>query len=129
MEVTKIFTFDSSHRLNNRKWSKEKNQEVYGKCNNLPSHGHTYILHVTVSGDIDESGMIINFVELSKIVKEHIIEKLDHQFLNPILGGITTCERTLPWIWSTLEEYISNDEKNEMKNETKKSPTKRNKNK
>ena len=55
--ITKIFSFDSSHRLDNPDLSEEENKKVFGKCNNLPSHGHSYKLFVTVSGE-EENGMI-----------------------------------------------------------------------
>lgn len=68
--VTKIFTFDAAHHLPFHK----------GKCKNL--HGHTYKLEVTVGGELDENGLVIDFGDLKKIVSENIIEKYDHKNLN-----------------------------------------------
>lgn len=94
LEVTKVFTFDSAHNL----------KEYKGKCERL--HGHTYRLEVTVKGKKDEEGMVIDFSDLKTIVKSKIIDKLDHAYLNDVLGFNTTCENMLTWIWRTLSEHL-----------------------
>jgi 6-pyruvoyltetrahydropterin/6-carboxytetrahydropterin synthase len=87
--ISKEFTFDAAHQLVN----------YNGKCENL--HGHTYKLRITLTGDIDKSGMIIDFNLIKKIVEEKIIEKLDHNFLNNIVAQ-PTAENILLWIWQEL---------------------------
>ena len=53
--------FNAAHRLHNPSWSDEKNQQVFGKCNNPNYHGHNYHLEVWVSGEIDqETGYLID---------------------------------------------------------------------
>lgn len=94
MRVTKIFTFDSAHNLAN----------YHGKCEEL--HGHTYKLEVTVEGHPDEEGMVLDFVKLKEIVNEKIIKKLDHKYLNEVLGFNTTSENILLWMWKELEEEL-----------------------
>lgn len=109
--ITKEFSFDSSHRLHDPEISDERNRLLFGKCNNLPSHGHTYKLFVTISGPI-KHGMMINFSELKKIVNEHIIEEYDHYFLNNCLslkGKITTCEVMVDIIFEKLQNLLSKD--------------------
>jgi len=69
MQITKIFTFDSGHRLSNYE----------GKCKRL--HGHTYRLEITVSGDVDYKGMVMDFGDLKTIFKEHIDSKFDHKLM------------------------------------------------
>ena len=73
MKITKIFTFDSSHMLDGHD----------GKCQNL--HGHTYKLEITVSGSPIEGGakdgMVMDFSDLKRTVKQHIIEPFDHAFI------------------------------------------------
>lgn len=90
MLVTKLFTFDAAHKLTN----------YYGKCERL--HGHTYTLEVTLEGDIHSNGMVIDFVVLKRIVKRHVLEKLDHQYLNDVLEN-PSAERMAEWIWKQLE--------------------------
>ncbi|MBT6068431.1 6-carboxytetrahydropterin synthase QueD [Candidatus Peregrinibacteria bacterium] len=90
MKVSKEFDFEAAHFL----------PHYHGKCERL--HGHSYKLIVTVEGDIEpESGMVIDFVILKKIVKERIIEKLDHYLLNDLMEN-PTAENTIVWMWEQL---------------------------
>ena len=76
--LTKIYSFSAAHRLNNDKFSKEKNIEIFGKCNNPNGHGHDYYLELTVAGKIsDKTGMIIHLDDLDEVANS-IIEPLDH---------------------------------------------------
>jgi len=105
MTVTKSFEFDGAHKLGNSGWSEEKNREVFGKCCNL--HGHRWTLYVTVKGFIDvDTGMVINFSDLSRIVKENVIEVLDHKYLNDFIV-LPTCENILTDIWNILKPKLS----------------------
>lgn len=75
--------FNAAHRLHNPHWSEEKNREVFGKCNNAHYHGHNYELIVEVTGEIDpETGYLIDMKVLSDLIKEHVLDKFDHQNLN-----------------------------------------------
>ncbi|WP_291728538.1 6-pyruvoyl trahydropterin synthase family protein [Bernardetia sp.] len=75
--------FNAAHRLNNPKWSAEKNQEIFGKCNNEYYHGHNYNLIVQVTGEIDpETGYVVDMKWLSDLIKEHIADRFDHKNLN-----------------------------------------------
>ena len=80
--ITKKFEFSASHRYWNEDWSKEKNEEIFGKCTSPYGHGHNYELHVTISGRVDQNtGMIINLSDLKKHVNE-VVKSFDHKFLN-----------------------------------------------
>ncbi len=75
--------FNAAHRLNNPNWSDEKNERVYGKCNNFNYHGHNYELIVQVTGEIDaETGYVIDMKVLSDIIKQEVLDKFDHANLN-----------------------------------------------
>lgn len=75
--------FNAAHRLNNPNWSEEKNERVYGKCNNYNFHGHNYDLVVRVIGEIDpESGYVMDMKLLGDLIKEEILDKFDHKNLN-----------------------------------------------
>ena len=75
--------FCAAHRLNNPGWSEEKNCAVFGKCNNPNFHGHNYELHVKVTGEpASDTGFVIDLKYLSDLIKETVIEKLDHKNLN-----------------------------------------------
>jgi 6-pyruvoyltetrahydropterin/6-carboxytetrahydropterin synthase len=75
--------FNAAHRLNNPHWSDEKNERVYGKCNNYHFHGHNYDLVVQVTGEIDpETGYVMDMKVLSDLIKTEVLEPFDHKNLN-----------------------------------------------
>ena len=75
--------FNAAHRLNNPNWSDEKNERVYGKCNNYNYHGHNYDLIVQVTGEIDpETGYVMDMKVLSDLIKTQVLDKFDHKNLN-----------------------------------------------
>ncbi|AFL84575.1 queuosine biosynthesis protein QueD [Belliella baltica DSM 15883] len=69
LSITKIFTFEAAHRISDHD----------GACSQL--HGHSYSLHVTVSGDDLKKDMLLDFKDLKKIVQEEVIEVFDHALL------------------------------------------------
>ena len=75
--------FNAAHRLFNPAWSEEKNQQVFGLCNNPNYHGHNYELIVKVVGVPDpETGYVIDLKILSDIVKSEVLDRFDHKNLN-----------------------------------------------
>ena len=75
--------FNAAHRLNNPNWSDEKNERVYGKCNNFNYHGHNYDLIVQVTGEIDpETGYVMDMKLLSDLIKTEVLDPFDHKNLN-----------------------------------------------
>ncbi len=75
--------FNAAHRLHNPNWTSEKNESVFGKCNNPNFHGHNYELIVQVVGEVDpETGYVIDMKVLGALVKELILDRFDHKNLN-----------------------------------------------
>ncbi len=75
--------FNAAHRLHNPAWDEEKNNLVFGKCNNPNFHGHNYELVVKITGKPSaDTGFVIDLKHLSEIIKKNVLEKLDHQNLN-----------------------------------------------
>src|SRR6476659_1986811 len=75
--------FNAAHRLHSPAWSNEKNQSVFGKCNNPNYHGHNYDLVVKVTGVPDPgTGYVIDLKMLSDLIAEHVLVKFDHKNLN-----------------------------------------------
>jgi 6-pyruvoyltetrahydropterin/6-carboxytetrahydropterin synthase len=75
--------FNAAHRLFNPKWDNEKNDQVFGKCNNPNYHGHNYELEVKLIGEPDpETGYVYDLKKLSDLIKENVLEKFDHKNLN-----------------------------------------------
>jgi 6-pyruvoyltetrahydropterin/6-carboxytetrahydropterin synthase len=75
--LTKKYHFCASHKYGNDSWSEEKNLEVFDKDYN--THGHNYILEVSVTGPIDPgSGWLVDLYTLNNIVKNKVVNILDH---------------------------------------------------
>jgi 6-pyruvoyltetrahydropterin/6-carboxytetrahydropterin synthase len=103
--------FAAAHRLHRDDWSEEQNRRVFDKCNNPHGHGHTYQLEVTVEGPVDpESGYLMDFGELKRTVREHVIGRLDRRHLNfdvDFLAGVNpTAENIAIRIWGQLAPRI-----------------------
>ncbi|WP_299524404.1 6-carboxytetrahydropterin synthase [Winogradskyella sp.] len=75
--------FNAAHRLYRKDWSFEKNEAVFGLCNNPRYHGHNYELIASVTGEIDpETGYVIDVKILKDIIKSEVENALDHKNLN-----------------------------------------------
>lgn len=75
--------FNAAHRLHNPNWTDEKNERVYGKCNNANFHGHNYELIVRVTGDVDpDTGYVMDMKALGDLIRIHVVDKFDHKNLN-----------------------------------------------
>ena len=75
--------FNAAHRLFNKHWSDERNDAVFGLCNNPNYHGHNYELVVKIVGEPDpETGYVIDLKLLSDLVREQVIDRFDHKNLN-----------------------------------------------
>lgn len=109
--VTRIEHFNAAHRLFNAAWSREKNEEVFGKCANENWHGHNFELHVTIKGLPDpETGFIYDVKKLSKIIRTHVVDRLDHKNLNtdvPFMAGkLCSIENLIIAIWQELAPQL-----------------------
>ena len=109
--LSKQVHFCAAHKLYNPKWSKEKNEEVFGLCANENWHGHNFDLIVTIKGDPDpDTGFVMNFKDLKKIIEDAVLEKVDHKNLNldvPFLQGkIVSCENLVKSFWEILAPLI-----------------------
>jgi len=83
VKVSRKAHFNSAHRLYNKNWSDEKNNDTFGKCNNHNYHGHNYELIVSVTGLINpQTGYVMDVSILKNIIKDHVESVLDHKNLN-----------------------------------------------
>lgn len=110
--ITRRETFNAAHKLWREDWSEEKNQEVFGKCSNHNWHGHNFTIYVTVKGvPSPETGFVINLKDLSQIIKDEVIEPLDHKNLNldvPFLKGqLASTENVIIAVWDQMKEPIA----------------------
>lgn len=110
--LTRVEHFNAAHKLYNSAWSREQNEAVFGLCANENWHGHNYEIHVTVKGRPDaDTGFIMDVKTLSKLIKEHVLDPLDHQNLNidvPWLAGkMCSTEVLAEAIWQQLAPHMS----------------------
>jgi 6-pyruvoyltetrahydropterin/6-carboxytetrahydropterin synthase len=106
--LTRIEHFNAAHRLYNPNWTPEKNEEVFGKCANQNWHGHNFELHVTIKGQADpDTGFIVDAKKLATVIKDRVIEKLDHRNLNVdvdfMKDKLCSIENLVVGIWKELE--------------------------
>lgn len=118
--VTKHLTFDASHFLINYNWDIAQNIKVFHACSVykdpdgilMEPHGHTYHVEVTVKGAVDsDTGFVIDFKELHRILKEGIIARMDHRLINNIeyfakSKKSPTVENMLHYVWGEICEQI-----------------------
>lgn len=103
--------FNSAHRLFRKDWSDEKNNMIFGLCNNPNYHGHNYQLIVKLTGEINpETGYVFDLKELKKIIDDEVIELFDHKNLNLDTAEfrelIPTAENICVVIWKKIRARI-----------------------
>ncbi len=109
--LTRSEHFNAAHKLYNPAWTYEKNEEVFGKCANENWHGHNYELLVTVKGQPNaDTGFVFDVKQLSNIIKEYVIEKIDHRNLNVdvefMQGKMCSTENLSIEIWTQLTPHL-----------------------
>lgn len=99
-EIEKIFRFEAGHQLMHHD----------GHCKD--PHGHSYRLIVTLRADSliskgHKTNMVIDFYDISNVVKPMIVEYLDHKWLNDTLETDSpTAEYIAQWIYHHLEPKL-----------------------
>lgn len=103
--------FNAAHRLNNPKWTDEKNKEIFGLCNSPNYHGHNYDLEVRITGEVDsDTGYVYDLGYLAKLIKIHVENAFDHKNLNldcpEFANLIPSAENIAITIWEKLRPHI-----------------------
>ena len=109
--LTRSEHFNAAHKLSNPAWSYDKNEEVFGKCANENWHGHNYELLVTIKGEpSSDTGFIFDVKKLSNLIREHVIEVVDHRNLNVdvefMKGKMCSTENLAIGIWDQLAQHL-----------------------
>ena len=109
--LTRKEHFNAAHKLFNPQWTKEKNDEVFGKCANENWHGHNFELFVTIKGEVNpDTGFVMDAKLLSKIIKDRVVEVLDHKNLNLdvpfMVGKLCSIENLTFEIWQQLAPHL-----------------------
>ncbi len=112
VHITRRERFSAAHKLSRPDWSAERNLATFGKCANPNWHGHNYELWVTVAGEPStETGFVADLAELGRLMKLHVVDKLDHRNLDLdvdfMKGSYTITENLALPIWDKLEEPLA----------------------
>ena len=105
--------FNAAHRLFRPEYSDAENLRVFGKCSNPQWHGHNYTLYVTVKGELsDETGFVIDLKKLSELIRDKVIELIDHKNINLevdfMKGKLASTENLAIGIWNEIAGKIQN---------------------
>ena len=96
--VVKEIEFDSAHFITDHE----------GKCANL--HGGRYGLHVKIKDRIDaKTGFVVDYGDLKRVVRQQVVDKLDHQNLNYVnteMAWRSSTEMLCLHIWEQLIDYL-----------------------
>jgi 6-pyruvoyltetrahydropterin/6-carboxytetrahydropterin synthase len=112
VRLERRYRFSASHLYRRPEWSEEDNRARFGRCANLPGHGHNYRLFVTVAGEADPAtGFVVDLPALDALVQRAVLDRLDHQHVNSAIpefgpgpgGLIPSSENLVAWIRRALE--------------------------
>ncbi|WP_138420411.1 6-carboxytetrahydropterin synthase [Aquibacillus sediminis] len=109
--LSRRIDFSAMHSYRISEWSEEKNREVFGLCSNPSGHGHDYKLEVMVKGElVQRSGIVVNTVDIKRIVGDLVEEELDGKFLNKehsfFQENIPTTENIVAYLWDAITPQL-----------------------
>jgi 6-pyruvoyltetrahydropterin/6-carboxytetrahydropterin synthase len=114
--ITRRACFSASHRYWLPELSAEQNQLRFGPCCKEPGHGHNYELIVSMGGELDANGMVLNLSDVKHAIREQVIEPLDFHCLNQTWpefaveqrpeAALPTTEWLLHAIWQRLAPLL-----------------------
>src|SRR5260370_42046290 len=107
--LSRRYHFSASHRLNSEAYDAERNQAVFGKCNNPHGHGHNFTVQVTLSGPVDPAtGMVCDLGELDAFAQTNLLARFDHTNLNTLdcfANKVSTTENLSMEIYRIFEKF------------------------
>jgi 6-pyruvoyltetrahydropterin/6-carboxytetrahydropterin synthase len=114
LQLSRTIHFNAAHRLFRRDRSDEWNRATYGAASNPAGYGHNYALELSVAGEPDpESGMVVNLIDLDRLLKEEVDRPLDHRNLNEEIpefhDTVPTAENLARWIWGRVEARLRSE--------------------
>ncbi len=102
--------FSASHRYWLPELNDHENAQKFGPCARDPGHGHNYVLYVSMVGELDAYGMVLNLSDVKQVIKREVTSQLDFSYLNDVWPDF---QRTLPTtehmakvIWQRLAPYL-----------------------
>ncbi len=113
VRLERRYRFSASHLYRRVSWSEEQNRQHFGKCANLPGHGHNYRLYVSLRGIPDpQTAFIVDLPWLDALVTQRVLDRLDHQHLNSAIPEFgpdrlnPSSEALVTWIQSQLAPHL-----------------------
>lgn len=108
--VNRRAQFSASHRYWLPELSEVENQEKFGACAKFPGHGHNYVLYVSLVGELDEYGMVLNLSDVKHVIKKEVTSQLDYSYLNEVWSEfqqtLPTTENIARVIWHKLKPHL-----------------------
>ena len=108
--VNRRAQFSASHRYWLPELSESQNKEKFGACSQFPGHGHNYVLFISLTGELDEYGMVLNLSDVKQVIKKEITSQLDFSYLNDVWQEfqqtLPTTENIARVIWHRLAPYL-----------------------
>ena len=102
--------FSASHRYWLPELSEAENAAQFGPCMRFPGHGHNYILYVSMIGDVDANGMVLNLSDVKHVIRHEVTEPLDFSYLNDAWEDfqqtLPTTENLARVIWNRLSPHL-----------------------
>ena len=102
--------FSASHRYWLPELSEAENLARFGACTRFPGHGHNYILFVSMTGELDEYGMVLNLSDVKHVIKREVTSQLDFSYLNEtwqeFQQTLPTTENIARVIWQRLRPHL-----------------------
>lgn len=108
--VNRRAEFSASHRYWLPELTEAENIQRFGPCMRFPGHGHNYVLFVSIVGELDQYGMVLNLSDVKQVISREITSQLDFSYLNEVWPefrqALPTTENIARVIWHRLVPYL-----------------------
>lgn len=102
--------FSASHRYWLAELSDADNVKRFGATARFPGHGHNYVLMVSMVGELDDYGMVLNLSDVKQVIKREVTSQLDFAHLNDVWEEfkttLPTTEAIAHAIWHRLAPHL-----------------------
>ncbi len=108
--VNRRAQFSASHRYWLPELSEAENIQKFGAGSKFPGHGHNYVLFISLIGELDENGMVLNLSDVKHVIKQEVTSQLDFSYLNDVWTEfqetLPTTENIARLIWQRLAPHL-----------------------
>ncbi|MBD2388322.1 6-carboxytetrahydropterin synthase [Cylindrospermum sp. FACHB-282] len=108
--VNRRAQFSASHRYWLPELTEAENIEKFGACTRFPGHGHNYVLFISLAGELDKYGMVLNLSDVKQVIKREVTSQLDFSYLNDVWADfqetLPTTENIARVVWQRLAPHL-----------------------